>query len=152
MTKTRFYLLSAASMLGICSMGHAYPLTIPLPPKAIPAPPPNPSVPVLLGSWHDGPCLLLPPGVTPFEAVSDTITFRQDGTFTQAINKATGRLEKTGTYTAAGTHLTLRYSVGPATPAAYEFSRKGEMLFLQRAGSGQSDVRTLSRVQNRDAS
>ena len=151
MTKTRFYLLSAAVALGICSAGQAYPLTIPLPPKAIPAPPPNPNIPVLLGSWHDGPCLLLPPGVTPFEAVSDTITFRQDGTFTQAVNKATGRLTETGRYTVTGNRLTLDY-LGALKPEAYEFSRKGELLLLQRAGSGQSEVRTLSRVQNRDAS
>ena len=135
MTKTRFYLLSAASMLGICSKGHAYPLTIPLPPQAIPALPPNPSIPVLLGSWHDGPCLLLPPGVTPFEAVSDTITFRQDGTFTQDINKATGRLKETGTFAVTGNRLTLSYW-GTLKPEVYEFSRKGNTLFLQPVGSG----------------
>ena len=130
------HLLSAAAALGICSLGHAAPPAIPLPPKAIPAPPPNPNIPALIGSWQDKQCLLLPPGITPFEAVSDAITLRQDGTFTQSISKATGRLEKTGTYTLAGTHLTLRYLVGTGTPAAYEFSRKGDTLFLKLAGSG----------------
>ena len=155
MTKARLYLLlyllSAAMMLGCCRMACAYPLTIPLPSRAIPAPPPNPNIPVLLGSWHDGPCLLLPPGVTPFEAASDTITFQADGTFTQIINKATGRLKETGRYTVTGSRLTLSY-LGALKPETYEFSRKGELLLLQRAGSGQSEVRTLSRVQNRDAS
>ena len=154
MTKTRFYWIAAAVMLGLSGINHAsaYPLAIPLPSQAISAPPPNPAIPVLLGSWHDGPCLLLPPGITPFEAVSDTITFRQDGTFTQDINKATGRLKKTGTYIVSGARLTLSYLMGPAKPAAYEFSRKGDLLLLQRAGSGQTETRTLSRVQNRDAS
>ncbi len=138
MTRTRFCLLPAVVAVGFCGIGQAtaFPLAVPLPPRAIPAPPPNPGIPVLLGSWHDGPCLLPPPGITPFEAVSDTITFRQGGTFTQVINKATGRLEKTGTYTVAGAHLTLRYLIGSGTPAAYEFSRKGDTLLLQPAGSG----------------
>ena len=153
MTKTRFYLLPAAVALGFCGIGqaNAFHLAIPLPPRAIPAPPP-PNIPVLLGSWHDGPCLLMPPGVTPFEAVSDTLTFRQDGTFTQVVNKATGRLKEAGTYTVAGNNLTLHYLLEPVKPLAYEFSRKGDLLLLQRAGSGASETRTLSRAQNRDAS
>ncbi len=153
MMKTGFCFASAAVMLGLGGLirAGAYPLTLTLPPRAIPAPPP-PDIPVLLGSWHDGRCLLLPPGVTPFEAVSDTITFRQDGTFTQVINKAMGRLKETGTYTVASNHLTLRYLIGSGKPGAYEFSRKGDFLLLQRAGSSQSETRTLSRVQNRDAS
>ena len=139
MSTTRFSLCAAAVSLaaGLCGTDHAgaAPLSIPLPLQAVPAPPTVPS-PLLLGVWQDKQCLLLPPGISPFEAVSDAITLRQDGTFTQAINKATGRLKETGTFTVAGTHLTLRYLVGTGTPAAYEFSRKGETLFLQRTGSG----------------
>ncbi len=153
MTKTGFYFITAAVVLGLSGTNRvgAYPLIITLPLRAIPTPPP-PSAPVLLGSWHDGQCLLLPPGITPFEAVSDTIAFRQDGTFTQDINKATGRLKETGTYTVAGTRLTLSYLVGSVKPDTYEFSRKGDLLLLQRTGSGQAETRTLARVQNRDAS
>ena len=155
MTRTRFCLLPAVvAAVGFCGIGqaNAFPPAISLPPRAIPVPPPNPSIPALLGSWHDGQCLLLPPGITPFEAVSDTITFRRDGAFTQVINKATGRLKETGTYSVTSTHLTLSYLVGSVKPDAYEFSRKGDLLLLQRAGSGQAETRTLSRVQNRDAS
>ena len=154
MTRTRFYFVPAIVAIGFCGIGHAdaYPLTITLPSRAIPAPPPNPTIPVLLGSWHDGPCLLLPPGVIPFEAVSDTITFRQDGTFTQVINKATGTVRKTGSYRVNGTRLTLNYLVSPIKPVQYEFSRNGGLLLLHPAGSGQSETRILSRIQNRDGS
>lgn len=155
MTRTRFCLLPAVvAAVGFCGIGqaNAFPPAISLPPRAIPVPPPNPGIPVLLGSWHDGQCLLLPPGITPFEAVSDTITFRQDGTFTQVINKATGRLKETGTYRVTSTHLTLIYLIGSGNPSRYEFSRKGDLLLLLRAGSSASETRTLSRAQNRDAS
>lgn len=137
MTKTRFCLIPAIVAIGFCGIGqaNAFPLAIPLPPRAIPAPPPT-SIPVLLGSWQDGRCFLLPPGITPFEAVSDTITFRQDGMFTQDINKAAGRLKKTGTYTVAGTRLTLNYLIGPVKPLAYEFSGKGDTLLLKPVGVG----------------
>lgn len=142
MTKTCYCTVLAAVLLGLTVLNHteAYPLTITLPSRAIPAPSP-PSIPFLLGSWHDGPCLLLPPGITPFEAVSDTITFRQDGTFTQDINKATGRLKKTGTYTVSATHLTLNYLIGSGKPNAYEFSGRGDTLLLKPVGAGAEAVR-----------
>jgi len=153
MTKTRFYLISAAVMLGLSGINHAhaYRLTITLPPRAIPAPPP-PIIPVLLGSWHDGQCLLLPPGVVPFETVFDTITFQANGTFTEVIQKATGTLREQGQYTVSGSRLTLDFLLALRKPAQYEFSRSGAFLLLRPAGSGASETRTLARVQNRDAS
>lgn len=147
MTKTSFYAVLAAVMLDLTGLRRAgaYPLTITLPPKAIPAPPPNSSIPPLLGSWHDGQCVLLPPGITSFEAVSDTITFRQDGTFTQDINKATGRLKESGTYTVAGSRLTLCYLAASTNATIYNFSHTGNTLLLQPIGTGKGKVLTLDR-------
>jgi hypothetical protein len=144
---TRSYLLPAIAALcfiGAISQASAYPLAISLPSHAIPTPP-NPAIPVLLGSWHDGKCLILPPGVIPFEAVSDTLTFRSDGTFTQEVNKATGIVRSTGRYTVNGSHLTLNYLFGTLKPVCYDFSRKGDLLLLQPADSGKDALRTLSR-------
>lgn len=138
-----FAAVAALSFLGGIHQASAAPLTAPLPLKAIPAPPP--AIPALLGSWHDGKCLLLPPGITSFEAVSDTLTFRADGTFTQSVNKAAGIVKKTGTYTVSGSRLTLNYLLGPLVPTQYDFSRKGDLLLLQPAGSGKAALRTLSR-------
>ena len=146
MPATRLCLLAAALL---CSIGCACaePPVLPLPPHAISAPPAASAFgsPVA-GSWHDGPCLLLPPGITPFEAVSDTLTFRADGTFTQTVDKATGRVPSRGTYTVTGSRLTLSYLFGTQKPALYEFSRSGDRLLLQPIGLGKIAVRTLSRV------
>ena len=90
----------------------------------------------VVGTWHDGPCLLLPPGITPFEAVSDTLTFRADGTFTQTVDKATGRVPSRGAYTVTGSRLTLSYLFGTQKPALYEFSRAGDRLLLQPVSRG----------------
>ena len=92
MPTARFCLVTAMLFYSV-SCAYGEPLVIPLPSHAIPAPPAASALgsPVI-GSWHDGSCLLLPPGITPFEAVSDTLTFRADGTFTQTVEKATGRV------------------------------------------------------------
>lgn len=142
MTKICYHTVLAAVLLGLTGLNHAgaYPQAITLPSAAISVPPLNPNVAALLGSWQDGHCHLLPPGITPFEAVSDTITFRQDGTFTQVINKATGRLKETGTYMVADSHLTLNYLVGSGKPNTYEFSCKGDTLLLQPTGAGAKEV------------
>lgn len=146
MPSTRFYLLTAALFCGL-GRASAAPLVIALPSHAISAPPAASALgsPVD-GAWRDGPCLLLPPGITPFEAVSDTLTFCADGTFTQTINKATGRLQMRGTYTLAGSRLTLNSPLGLLKPAQYEFSRTGDRLLLQPVGLGKSAARTLIRV------
>ncbi len=125
----------------------AEPLVIPLPSHTTTAPPAaNALGSPLLGSWHDGPCLLLPPGITPFEVVSDTLTFRADGTWTQTVEKATGRVPSRGAYTVAGSRLTLFYLFGSQKPALYEFSRAGDRLLLQPVGLGKSAAWTLLRV------
>ncbi len=146
MPPRRFCFLAATLF---CSISRACtePLVIPLPPHTISTPPAASALgsPVI-GSWHDGLCLLLPPGVTPFEAVSDTLTFRADGTFTQTVEKATGRVPSRGTYTVTGSRLTLFYLFGPPKPVQYEFSRAGDRLRLQPVGLSRSAAWTLSRT------
>ena len=146
MLTARFCFVATMLFCSVCC-AYAEPLVIPLPSHAIPAPPAASALgsPVV-GSWHDGPCLLLPPGITPFEAVSDTLTFRADGTFTQTVDKATGRVPSRGTYTVAGSRLTLSYLFGTQKPALYEFSRAGDRLQLQPVGLDKVAARTLSRV------
>ena len=143
MSPTRFFVLAAA----LCSVGpvSAAPLVIPLPPHAISAPPAaSPLGSPLLGQWHDSSRLMLPPGITPFETVSDTLTFRADGTWTQTIEKATGRLQTRGSYTVTGARLTLSFLAGTGT-AQYEFLRIGDHLQLQSVALGKPTVLTLSR-------
>ncbi len=123
----------------------ASPPAVTLPPHALTVPPAA-ALSILVGTWDDKPCLLLPPGITPFEAVSDMLTFRADGTYAQTIEKATGRLQTRGTYTAAGGHLTLSFPLGLLKPVQYEFSRAGDRLLLQPVGLGKSAGRTLMRV------
>ena len=147
MQTTRISFLAAMFFCSI-TCACAEPLVIPLPSHAIPAPPAASALgSPLLGSWHDSQCLLLPPGVTPFETVSDTLTFRADGTFTQTIEKATGCVPSRGSYTVTGSRLTLFYLFGTQKPAQYEFSRTGgDRLQLQPVGLSKSAIRMLSRV------
>jgi hypothetical protein len=149
MSAARFRLLAAAiaALSSAAGQAQAEPLVIPLPSHTITAPPAASALgsPVA-GAWHDGPCLLLPPGITLFETVSDTLTFRADGTWTQTIEKATGRVQRRGTYTLTGNRLTLSSLLGTPKPALYEFSRTGDRLLLQPVGLGKSAARTLDRV------
>ncbi len=147
MSAAHFRLFAVAVAALSSAAGQAEPLVIPLPSHAIIASPAASTFgsPVA-GAWHDGPCLLLPPGITPFEAVSDTLTFRADGTWTQTIEKATGRVQRRGTYTLTGNRLTLSYLLGMSKPVLYEFSRTGDRLLLQPVGLSRSVARTLIRV------
>lgn len=150
MLAIRFCFLTAALFCGfVCLFGRvsAEPLVISLPSPAVTTPPAGSELgsPVA-GVWRDGSCLLLPPGVTPFEAFSDTLTFQADGTFTQTVDKATGRLRTRGTYTIAGSRLTLSFPLGLLKPAQYEFSRIGDRLLLQPVGLGKTAAQTLLRV------
>lgn len=144
--KTRFCLISAAMMFGGSGSIHADagPPAITLPSHVVSTPPA--ALPVLVGTWNDEPCLLLPPGITLFETITDRLTFRADGTFAQTIDKATGRLQTRGTYMVAGSRLTLSFPLGLLKPAQYEFSRTGDRLLLQPVGLGKSAGRTLMRV------
>ncbi len=89
----------------------------------------------LNGKWQDVLCRLLPPGISPFETVSDTLTFQPDGTFTQTIEKATGTFHSSGMYTVAGTRLSLSFPLG-THPVLYKLSRTGDRLRLQSVGPG----------------
>ena len=144
----RFVFAAAlAAALGSGGQVAAYPLTLTLPPPSVAAAPPVPAAGslVLLGSWHDGRCSLLPPGVTPFEAVYDTLAFHADGTFLQTIEKATGTLHEQGRYTVTGSRLTLDYLFDAQKPAQYEFVRTGDRLLLQPVGLGKMAAWTLQR-------
>lgn len=148
MSALHFCSVAAALAVLSCAAGpaNADPLVITLPSRMISTPQIAASaLPLLLGKWHDGSCLFLPPGITPFETVSDTLTFHANGTFTQTIEKATGRLRTGGNYTVAGTRLTLSFLLGTGS-AQYEFSRIGDHLQLQLVKPGKSTVRTLSQV------
>ena len=101
---------------------------------------------VLFGAWHDGRCSLLPPGVTSFEAVYDTLAFHADGTFLQTIEKATGALHEQGRYTVTGSRLTLDHLFDARKPAQYEFVRTGDRLLLQPVSLGKMVTWTLMRV------
>ena len=139
--------LTAAFVCGGIGQAAAYPLSIALPSHAVTAPLVSAAgVSLLLGQWHDGSCLLLPPGITPFETATDTLTFRADGTFAQVIQKATGTLQARGRYTVTGSRLTLDYLFGTQKPAQYDLSRTGDILLLQSVSGGKTVVRTLVRV------
>ena len=141
-----FFAAALAAAFGSGGQVAAYPLTITLPPSTVTAP----GGPILPGSWHDGRCLLLPPGVTPFEAVYATLTFRTDGTFSQAIEKATGTLHEQGRYTVTGSRLTLDYLFDTRKSAQYEFSRTGDRLLLQPVSLSKTAAWTLQRIGARE--
>jgi len=135
--------LLAFAVLCLLKIADAAPATTRAP-RAIGAPPAVfAPVPTLLGSWHDGLCLLLPPGVSLFETVSDTLVFQSDGTFTQTIEKATGTLHTRGYYSVAGSRLTLSSLMGTDKPLQYDFSRTGDRLLLQPVGPGKTAAWTL---------
>ncbi len=147
--QTSRFCLSLPLMAALaCGIGpvSAEPLAVALPPHSITTLPAASLLgSPLLGKWHDGPCLLLPPGITPFETVSDTLAFHADGTFTQTIEKATGRLQTRGSYSVAGSRVTLSFLFGTSS-LQYGFFRIGNQLQLQPVGPGKIVVRTLSRV------
>ena len=149
--KRFFFAAALAAALGSGGQVATYPLTLTLPPPSVTTPPvPAAGSLVLLGAWHDGRCLLLPPGVTPFEAVYDTLAFHADGTFLQTIEKATGTLHEQGRYTVAGSRLTLDYLFDARKPAQYEFVRTGDRFLLQPVGLGKMAAWTLMRVGARE--
>ena len=134
---TRSFLVAAAGTVCALGQANAAPLII--------APPLPPAAAAMLGSWQDAKHLLLPPGIGAFETVSDVIRFKPDGTFTQTINKATGRVREAGQYTVTGSRLTLSYVLGSEKPARYEFSRAADHLLLTLVGPAKPETVTLFR-------
>ena len=75
----------------------------------------------LSGNWVGN---VLPPGISPFEVIRNTVTFRPDGTFQVVTEKPTGAFRGAGTYSIQGSIAALSF---PSTaPAYYRLTRSGD--------------------------
>ena len=75
----------------------------------------------LSGNWVGN---VLPPGISPFEVIRSTVTFRPDGTFQVVTEKPTGSFRGAGTYSVQGRAVSLSF---PSTaPAYYRLTRSGD--------------------------
>ena len=75
----------------------------------------------LSGNWVGN---VLPPGISPFEVICSTVTFRPDGTFQVVTEKPTGFFRGAGTYSVQGREVSLSF---PSTPSAYyRLTRSGD--------------------------
>jgi len=80
----------------------------------------------LSGNWLGN---VLPPGISPFEVIRSTVTFKSDGTFQVVTEKPTGSFRGAGTYSIRGSTAALSF---PSTaPAYYRLTRSGDKLNLQ---------------------
>ena len=80
----------------------------------------------LSGNWVGN---VLPPGISPFEVIRNTVTFRPDGTFLVVTEKPTGSFRGAGTYSVQGYAVSLSF---PNTaPAHYRFTRSGDKFHPQ---------------------
>ena len=77
----------------------------------------------LSGNWVGN---VLPPGISPFEVICSTVTFRPDGTFQVVTEKPTGSFRGAGTYSIHGRAAALSF---PSTaPAHFRLTRSGDKL------------------------
>ena len=77
----------------------------------------------LSGNWLGN---VLPPGISPFEVIRSTVTFRPDGTFQVVTEKPTGSFRGAGTYSVQGREASLSF---PSTPSAhFRLTRSGDKL------------------------
>ena len=75
----------------------------------------------LSGNWVGN---VLPPGISPFEVICSTVTFKSDGTFQVVTEKPTGFFRGAGTYSVQGREVSLSF---PSTPSAYyRLTRSGD--------------------------
>jgi hypothetical protein len=92
------------------------------------------------GSWKGG---LLPPGITGFEAIQSSVTFRPDGNFTVTVEKPTGTFKRQGSYSLKDGVLALTYAFGSSAPARYRLTRTGKSLGLQPLDTPDAGALTL---------
>lgn len=99
----------------------------------------------VVGAWEGG---LLPPGISPFETIRSTVTFRADGTYTLRVVKPTGEFGGSGTYRVEGNTLTLGALSGSAAEECFRASRRGPTLTLEPDADG-TKLLTLSPAEGR---
>lgn len=96
------------------------------------------SAPVnIFGTWQGG---LLPPGISPFETIQSTTTFRPDGTYTLRVVKPTGTFAGSGTFRVDSEILTLNATGGVASVNSFRASRHETTLTLQPIGQPDSPL------------
>ncbi len=127
-TMLRFSLLACAGMIGMAlwsSDGLALPGIRPAPDQ--------PTIHTALsGNWLGD---VLPPGISPFEVIRSTVTFKPDGTFNVVVETPTGSFRGAGSYSVQGHTVSLSFP--SRAPVSYRLTRSG----------AKSNVQVLERVQ-----